>query len=449
MNLIKLLLFVAIFFSLSFSKGEVDKIFAHKEVASSSTYTTDGHQYEWGHGENIVIDGFEYNGYRYSYVSESPIIKIRRSDNNNSSGEPCGLFAAKYNNDSNQYKLAPTFPKNCDMAKVMGGRIINIGALDLFKNENDGDDTPKNIERIDFISPNGIIAPSSTSDLDKAGHVVTEKSGNNEIKIAAILTLDNNGDPSSYGPIVTVHDENGDALANRKVNYGNTYIYLEDGSTIGLQQLGFYRNEKHSPQTPKPTHVGNSNEKLNMAFVSLQDLGVNAGQKYYGFSYFGSDVDDATDLVDYTSFPKNTPWGSLGHTDTADPYGGVASYFVKEEILYDFGDAPNSYPHVSHKISNNLYLGEHKPDSEDDQQSSNDATGDGDDDNDGVINLPILTVGDTSFTVPVKVFNNTGSDAYITAWIDFNRNGKFEFNEALNVNDLSIPSSNASQTVNV
>ncbi|MCK4441890.1 MAG: hypothetical protein KAU90_07765, partial [Sulfurovaceae bacterium] len=115
----------------------------------------------------------------------------------------------------------------------------------------------------------------------------------------------------------------------------------------------------------------------------------------------------------------------------------------------DFGDAPNEYPHVSHKISPKLYLGDSKPDRESDQQSSLNATGDGADDNDGVKNLPTLIIGSSSYTVPVKVYNHTGQDAYITAWIDFNRNRKLEFREALNVNDLKVHSSNSSQTVNI
>jgi hypothetical protein len=448
--LIRFLFLLSIAITFSFAKGEVSKIFAHKESASSSSYTKSNQLYKWGRGDNIVIDGFEYNGHRYNYVSLSPTIKIRRANNANASGEPCGIFAEKKGNgnDGNRYKLKPTFPQDCDMAKVMGGRIINIGALDLFKNGNDNYDTPKNIERVDFISPNGITAPSLVANLAKAGHVVTEKSGNNEIKIAAILTLDSNGDPASYGPIVTVHDQNEDA-GSRKVDYGNTYIHLDNGETIGKQKLGFYRNEKYSPQTPKPTLTGNSNEKLGMAFVSLEDLDVGINQKYYGFSYFASDVYDDTNLIDYSSFPKNTPINSLNHTDTADPYGGVASYFADKEILYDFGDAPEVYPHVKHKISNNLYLGNSKPDAEIAQQSSTNATGDGDDDNDGIATLPTLNTSSNSYTIEAKIFNNTGQDAYVTAWIDFNKNGKFEFNEALNVHDLTVHSSSSSQNINI
>jgi len=118
-------------------------------------------------------------------------------------------------------------------------------------------------------------------------------------------------------------------------------------------------------------------------------------------------------------------------------------------VAKDYGDAPDNYSHVSHQISDTLYLGASKPDGEDDQQSSTDATGDGADDSDGVVSLPKLTIGDTTYTVPVKVFNNTGKSAYITAWIDFDGNGIFEYEEALNTNSLEIISSNRPQTVNV
>jgi len=231
------ILFLSFIFTLSlFGKGEVSKIFAHKESANNSQYYTNGHQYKWGQGKNLVIDGFEYNGHHYNYVSDSPIIKIRRSDNINASGEPCGLFAERKKNNNN-YKLKPTFPNtngNCDMAKAMGGRIINVGALDLFRNVGY---TAKNVERVDFISPQGIVAPSNNDELSKAGHVVTEKSGNNYIQISAILSIDANNNPTSFGPLVMVH-VNGDNNSN--VCYGLTHIYLPNGSNIYKQKLGFF-----------------------------------------------------------------------------------------------------------------------------------------------------------------------------------------------------------------
>jgi len=308
------------------SDGRVTKIYAHYENATPSSFSANGKTYYWGQGKDLVIDGFEYQGHRYEYVSELPNVVIRRSDNSNASGNPCGLFAEK---NTDAYHLKPTFPKDCDMAKIMSGRVINVGALDLFRNT---DYTAKNIERVDFISPNGITAPQNSADLSKAGHVVTEKSGNNEIKIAAILSIDSNGNPTKFGPLVSIH-------GNGSKDYGLATIYLPDGSTIYKQSLGFYANEKN-PQQGNPWYLTYSYEPLGMCFVSLQDLGVSAGQKYYGFSYFGRDVTNSMNLVNYNSFPKNTGG------DTADPYGGVASYFEdtslqKEEICYAISDVKN------------------------------------------------------------------------------------------------------------
>jgi len=109
-------------FSFAFSKGEVSKIYAHHENASKTDYKANGKKYKWGEGNNLIIDGFEYNNHRYNYVSDSPIVKIRRVDNTSATGEPCGLFAEKKN--SNNYTLAPSFPQTngkCDMAKAMAG----------------------------------------------------------------------------------------------------------------------------------------------------------------------------------------------------------------------------------------------------------------------------------------------------------------------------------------
>jgi len=88
----------------------------------------------------------------------------------------------------------------------------------------------------------------------------------------------------------------------------------------------------------------------------------------------------------------------------AESYDGSANKAPLLHIEYgeetkDFGDVPNTYTHVSHEIDENLYLGNSVPDGETNQQSSNHATGDGDDDNDGVVGVvPTLTVGDSSYT---------------------------------------------------
>ena len=300
-------------------KGEVKKIYAHYANTEKSSYSSNGHTHMWGEGKNLVIDGFEYNKKRYEYTTLADRVIIRRSDNKYASGNTCGLFVQKKDNrNSNHYSYQSSYPQDCNMASVMGGRIINIGALDLFKNKDNGSPSEKNIERVDFITNNGITAPTNSTDLPKAGHVVTEKSGNNPIQIAAILKLDEQGNPSQYGQLVKI--------LGGTHTYGHTQIYLPDNSQIKNMQLAFLNKDKKG-NDDYPHKTGSSTESLGMSFVSLEDLEIQAGQKYYGFSYFGRDVTNRHNLVDYDTFPKDTKG------DTADPYGGVAGYFVDEEII--------------------------------------------------------------------------------------------------------------------
>ncbi len=103
----------------------------------------------------------------------------------------------------------------------------------------------------------------------------------------------------------------------------------------------------------------------------------------------------------------------------------------------DFGDAPSSYGDASHAIAvaSTVYLGSVKPDSEAGTQLGGDAgaaaAGDdisGTDDEDAFSALPnVPATGTYSLTVPLT--NTSGGNATLHAWIDFNRNNKFELGE--------------------
>lgn len=90
--------------------------------------------------------------------------------------------------------------------------------------------------------------------------------------------------------------------------------------------------------------------------------------------------------------------------------------------------------------------------SEDDAYENSTATGDdlvnGIQD-DGVLTpLVPLVSGETSYTLPVIYTNATGSNAYIYAWIDFNRNGIFELDES-NIQAVVPSSSSNPRTTNL
>ena len=121
---------------------------------------------------------------------------------------------------------------------------------------------------------------------------------------------------------------------------------------------------------------------------------------------------------------------------------GSAGEAIAQSV--DYGDAPDSYKDASHDFTAapDLYLGTTEPDSETETLgTSSNSTGDDDadiDDEDAFIALPNILIADPSipdlslgrkYSLNVPVTNNTGSEATLHAWIDFNQNGKFEEGE--------------------
>jgi len=101
---------------------------------------------------------------------------------------------------------------------------------------------------------------------------------------------------------------------------------------------------------------------------------------------------------------------------------------------YDFGDAPDSYGGASHLVAgaaSSVFLGQMPPDNEPyslhADASGVDGRGDdqtGVDDEDALSSLNDLNVGDSEYQLSLSC---TGG--FAAAWIDFNLNGKFDFDE--------------------
>ena len=289
--------------SLVLAKGEISNITTHLEAATPTTYT----DHAWGQGSNLLIDSFDFGGNTYETNTEADTVIIRRS----SEATPCSLFAATTHASKSYQADFPGTDSHCNMASVMSGNIINRGALNVFSNTGGAN---KNIERIDFIFSNGITAPAVIADLAKTGHVATEKTGNNAIKIAAITAVDSTNTPTDFGPLVTI---NATGCPADDICYG---------SPTNATSVDFL----HSTSGDNPTYTASSVEGLSMAFVTLEDLGISAGQTYFGFSYIPPDVDDTIELTDIAAFPTDTPRSTHGD---ADIYGGTAGYFILENLI--------------------------------------------------------------------------------------------------------------------
>ncbi|RVU85720.1 DUF11 domain-containing protein [Leucothrix sargassi] len=124
-------------------------------------------------------------------------------------------------------------------------------------------------------------------------------------------------------------------------------------------------------------------------------------------------------------------------TATATIAGTGTSEFSPVAVIsgQDYGDAPNSYrttllsDGARHDIINGVYLGNAQPDIDVDGQPSVAASADGADE-DGVSSFNSLTTSDRIYSVSARVNNDTVDQATLIAWIDFDRNGSFDADEA-------------------
>ncbi len=105
------------------------------------------------------------------------------------------------------------------------------------------------------------------------------------------------------------------------------------------------------------------------------------------------------------------------------------------KLTVDFGDAPSTYGEASAGFRPGLRLGANWDDEQSSQFSAN-ALGDDTnglldandvviDDEDGVVFTRPLVAGSSNNTVAVTAVNSTGVSAYLSGWVDFNRDGDF------------------------
>ena len=140
---------------------------------------------------------------------------------------------------------------------------------------------------------------------------------------------------------------------------------------------------------------------------------------------------------------------SISGSTALDWFGGAGDGADAFKPKVDFGDAPASYDPVSgdpavHEVDAKLRLGS----SEDIEWLSRGQTALANSDNfdDGIGAAPPLLNfnGVVSYSVTVNVFNNTGSNATVAAWLDYNFNGVYDPGEGVT---SAVASSASTQAV--
>jgi len=264
--------------------------------ANGSSFSSNTYQYKFGtasQADNHLkkLNSFTIGADIYSYVQNAnSVVKIRRVDNQSVIGSRTLLWMEKAASATNT-TIAAANEYNDNMESVFDGNSLNQGTDNLFANQGDGNGNNNNIERLDVIFLGGVISTVNT----KVGFALFERGDNNAhdpFVIAAITAVDTDGTPTAYGNPLRVNGSHYGNLASSSINY---YIVRKDPaielnlrmSTSGTQNIG-------------------------AVFISFNDLGINPGQKIYGYSVVAYDLPagaTGANLVNYhnsTYFPTNT-----------------------------------------------------------------------------------------------------------------------------------------------
>ncbi|WP_234400150.1 GEVED domain-containing protein [Shewanella marina] len=152
--------------------------------------------------------------------------------------------------------------------------------------------------------------------------------------------------------------------------------------------------------------------------------------------------------------PAVGEWGPVNYliSDTIDSSAEFIAAFPaangsevdwRRSLINDYGDAPDTFATTAasnganHALSDELFIGAIKADQDNDGQPNITALGDdnnGNDDEDGLATIPVLSPSMTNWSLDVPVTNTTGTDATLYAWVDHDVDGKFQADEMTSVN---------------
>ncbi len=252
------------------------------------------------------------------------------------------------------------------------------------------------------------------------------------------VDFDGSGTPTTATQVFATNGDNGSGTVSH--DWGD--IIVKDGILISHATSGSATNNQYihyDLQTGgATTYAGNA------------EASGQLGQTWNGIIYrvknnialYNNDGTIGSTTAITTSSCSSAWSGNAG--DGSDPF----------KPKCDFGDAPSSYdpvalsPAVHQQACNNttLRIGSNW-DREWSKNTSADATGDATDE-DGISTVTVMNSDSVTYNhvQQVSVFNNTGANTTLGAWLDFNANGTFEASEGLIV---TVASNASLQNINL
>jgi len=276
--------------------------------------TTFDMSFNVGSQNNLYLTGFEVGGTTFNFILLADIINIERVDNSVCTGAHHIVLYEESLIAGTTVDLMPGYAPT--MEESLRSPIVNRGADNVFANQGDGNGNNNNIQRIDYIFPDGFPVFNY---IDQRGFLVMDRGGNDRFKIAAITALDGSGLPSAFTDPVSVLD----------TDWGDS------GITINTTVMRGY-TEGGDPQHPS-ANVGD--QPLSGVFINWQTLGLQTNDFIYGYSLAGNDATTDgtywTEVANTAYFPTNTsPDASFGGLDLIS--GGMM--FFDENLDVTIGD---------------------------------------------------------------------------------------------------------------
>lgn len=242
---------------------------------------------------DLMLQNFTTSsGKVYGMASTLPTsVTFRRVDNANVQGVRQQMFFMNLDslydgNSSNRhvpFQMRTSYSN--DMTDAFSGRILSRGSDNIFGNVNEGFGNYNNIERIDVMFQN----PQQVYANEGNGAVIFERGsvGNHgNVKLAAIISVDANGNPTSYSSVVSVTSADW-GTQDPTATY-NWAVYRRDAAVQAEMGLS---NDYVSPQS------------LGGVFVPYSSFGLSAGATIYGYSIIPADFTGTTssDVLNYTN----------------------------------------------------------------------------------------------------------------------------------------------------
>ncbi|RZM76689.1 hypothetical protein [Leptolyngbya iicbica] len=268
----------------------------------------------FGSGNNLELQSIDVGVAGNTFIPDTilrpPFGLADRVEFRRAGGNPPERALLFYEIEDAPASLPATFDVVPDLAASlqigMLSNTVNRGIDNLFNNIPSNDtgnniqETGNNIERVDYIIEAGVDIP--IAERDNFGFLVIDRGGNDPFGIAAITelngTIAGNPAPSDYGEL---------QVAN-VANYG--------AATVGNRNIRtLVASDPVAPfgEIVQPSHIVGP-QPLEGQFFSIADLlpGDTTTTRIFGYSLFAADVPVAANLVNFNTFPTNTPQATGG-----------------------------------------------------------------------------------------------------------------------------------------